>query len=207
MPRDYRASENAKMAKAKRQIALERNELRGPGTPHVSAAGVTSAPIKARNADEDAMIEAFIKAQDLRLNGPPPAEPEPKPSEFGPGGMLENLRIRARITPKCESPIEIDLGAALIQQSSDRYETVPQFRVGRYRFDFGLVTGERLIALIECDGEEFHSTPQQIANDAAKDAAGAALGVPVFRFSGKEIYRTPQGCAAHILRALELESI
>ncbi len=60
MPRDFRAHENAKMAKAKRQIALERNELRGPSTPHVSAAGPTSAPIKAPDPVELAMIEQFI---------------------------------------------------------------------------------------------------------------------------------------------------
>jgi hypothetical protein len=61
MPRDYRAHENAKMAKAKRMLALERNELRGPGTPHVSAAGPTSAPIKLADANDAALIEAFLR--------------------------------------------------------------------------------------------------------------------------------------------------
>lgn len=60
MPRDYRAHENTRKAKAKRQQALERNELRGPSTPHVSAAGATSAPIKAPDPATDAMIEEFL---------------------------------------------------------------------------------------------------------------------------------------------------
>lgn len=66
MPRDYRAHENAKMAKAKRQIALERNELRGPGTPHVSAAGPTSAPIKLADPGDAALIEAFLQRKRAR---------------------------------------------------------------------------------------------------------------------------------------------
>jgi hypothetical protein len=61
MPRDYRAHENTRKAKAKRQQALERNELRGPSTPHVSAAGPTSAPIKAPDPATEAMVEAYLK--------------------------------------------------------------------------------------------------------------------------------------------------
>lgn len=61
MPRDYRAHENARMAKAKRQKALDRNELRAASVPHVSAAGATSAPIKAPDPETAAMVEAFLR--------------------------------------------------------------------------------------------------------------------------------------------------
>jgi hypothetical protein len=46
MPRDLRANENVKRAKAKRQFALERREMLQPTVPRVSAAGPISMAIK-----------------------------------------------------------------------------------------------------------------------------------------------------------------
>ena len=63
MTRNYKHHEAARRAKAKREFALERSELRGPSTPHVSAAGVTSAPIKAQDPETEDMIAAFLKGK------------------------------------------------------------------------------------------------------------------------------------------------
>lgn len=60
MPRDYRANENQKKAKARRAHALARNELRGPSTPRTSAAGATSAPVKAADPDTARMVAEFL---------------------------------------------------------------------------------------------------------------------------------------------------
>ncbi len=59
MPRDFRAYENAKMAKAKRQAALARPEMLLPSTPRVSAAGATSFAVKAADPELHRMIEDF----------------------------------------------------------------------------------------------------------------------------------------------------
>lgn len=60
MPRDYRASENQKKAKARRSHALARNELRQPTVPRVAAAGATSAPVKAADPETDRLVAEFL---------------------------------------------------------------------------------------------------------------------------------------------------
>lgn len=60
MPRDYRASENQKRAKARRSHALARNELRQPTAPRVAPDGPTSAPIKAADPETDRLVTEFL---------------------------------------------------------------------------------------------------------------------------------------------------
>lgn len=60
MPRDYRANENQKKAKARRSHALARNEVCQPTTPRVSAAGVTSAPVKSADPEIDRLVAEFL---------------------------------------------------------------------------------------------------------------------------------------------------
>lgn len=132
----------------------------------------------------------------------PESTPTEKPSTFGPGGMLENLRIRASLTPVCESPIEIDLGAALIQWSAGDFEIEPQRKIDRFRYDFAICKGGALLALVECDGAEFHSSEEAKENDVAKDKLAAEIGVRMFRCAGREIYRDPQSIASKIIGAL-----
>jgi len=74
-----------------------------------------------------------------------------------------------------------------------------QYPLGRYRYDFAITREEKLIALIECDGKEFHSTEAQIRNDRAKDKLAAEKGVPIFRFSGSEIFKNEKECVLLIL--------
>lgn len=100
------------------------------------------------------------------------------------------------IAPECESPIEATLGAhlkLLIEQwNSERapgLELVPQYPLLRFRYDFGIVSDGRLIAAVECDGKEFHSSDEARANDAAKNVAVWRAGAEIFRFSGSSIFR------------------
>jgi len=60
MSRRHTGNEMARMARAKRDIALERSELRGESVPRRSAAGPTSAPLKARDPNVDRMVEDFL---------------------------------------------------------------------------------------------------------------------------------------------------
>lgn len=61
MARTLNPHQHMKKALALRQQALERNELRGPATPHVSAAGPTSAPIKLADPSDALLIEAYLR--------------------------------------------------------------------------------------------------------------------------------------------------
>lgn len=67
----------------------------------------------------------------------------------------------------------------------------------RYRVDF-LLKDARLI--VELDGHEHHSTPEQLEKDAARQRYLTRAGYTVIRFRGREIYRNPNGCAAEVRR-------
>lgn len=123
----------------------------------------------------------------------------------------------------CESPIEIMLGAAAylsfstalgplsptkllrVQQYgedltySGQWVLVPQFQWGKYRIDFALYTKLPYPIFIECDGHDFHErTKQDAQRDREKDRTIQAAGIPILRFTGSEIYRSPHDCAYQI---------
>lgn len=60
MPRDFRAHENALIAKSKRQRALSRPEMLRPSVPRASADGPTSMAIKRDDPATRAMIDAAL---------------------------------------------------------------------------------------------------------------------------------------------------
>jgi hypothetical protein len=60
MPRDYRARENRIRSKAKRDMAIARNELRGPSEQRQAPAGATSFPVKVRSEQDDVLIRDFL---------------------------------------------------------------------------------------------------------------------------------------------------
>jgi very-short-patch-repair endonuclease len=115
-----------------------------------------------------------------------------------------------------ESPIELQLGAAILivfernrrslqmcvpseLESATGLVLVPQYGWGFYRSDWALYnprTGGAL--LIECDGAEFHSSPEQKLHDQKKDAAAHDRGCLTIRFTGSQIHRSADGCAQKI---------
>ena len=78
-----------------------------------------------------------------------------------------------------------------------------QARVGQYRVDILLeMEGRRLV--VECDGAEFHAVRKgQIERDKRRDRFFVARNIPVMRFTGSEICRSPRSCAAEIGSWLE----
>jgi very-short-patch-repair endonuclease len=90
----------------------------------------------------------------------------------------------------------------------------PQHEVGRYRVDFLLVLIDpaarrsRTFAL-ECDGQDFHSSDEQLACDAGRDAALRAAGChDVVRFSGgllNQNFPAVMGSISALLEAFGVE--
>lgn len=120
--------------------------------------------------------------------------------------IVGKLAHAISLAPICESPIEVMLGSQLKAISSRSkleqiLEVIPQFCLGRFRYDFALRLRRHptIITLIECDGKEFHSTPEQIENDLCKNAAATAAGMHLMRFTGAEIYRDDFGCATRAI--------
>lgn len=63
MPRDYRARENMLRAKARRDHALQRRDLREPSEPRQAPVGATSFPVKRIDPGTADAIAAFLAAR------------------------------------------------------------------------------------------------------------------------------------------------
>ncbi|NKD23542.1 DUF559 domain-containing protein [Citrobacter freundii] len=70
-----------------------------------------------------------------------------------------------------------------------------QTKHSRYRVDF-ILKDARLI--IELDGHEYHSTKEQLENDAIRQRYLTRAGYSVIRFTGREINRNAAGCVAEV---------
>jgi hypothetical protein len=77
---------------------------------------------------------------------------------------------------------------------------IPQYKWEGYRIDFCIeVPGKRIF--VECDGHDFHErTKEQAERDRSKDRAIQAAGIPILRFTGREIWRDPLGVLMEIFR-------
>jgi very-short-patch-repair endonuclease len=155
--------------------------------------------------DEFSNFRSAIEWPEMR----PPREEatgELRPISSSVISTVEILSSAVTIAPDCESPIEVDLGARLssaIRRIDDsNLLLVPQYVLGPYRYDFAIIREGKPIALIECDGRDFHSTEEQLANDRAKDDLAVREGVTLFRFSGSEIFRDGRDCVRSILQTM-----
>jgi hypothetical protein len=122
----------------------------------------------------------------------------------------------AELANLTESPIETIFGVAaakmLLQHYRDDFAVclpadeagypdaralmMPQYPFLRYRMDwaFRFKNRHHPLVFVECDGAEFHSTPEQIANDRAKDQAAAAADIMLLRFTGSDIVSARSHC-------------
>lgn len=96
----------------------------------------------------------------------------------------------------CESPIEELFYAGLCGLCGLQSRVIRQHPIGRYRVDF-LIVAEPYTLVIECDGHEFHSSPDQIRRDRQREREIIDLGYSdIIRFSGAQIYRSLHDCLA-----------
>jgi very-short-patch-repair endonuclease len=107
----------------------------------------------------------------------------------------------AKLWATCESPIEerlaLHLAIALVGEKLENQRRV-ETDSGTFRLDFAFEIAGKKVA-IECDGHEFHErTKEQAARDKARDRALTAAGWRVLRFTGSEIWKSPERCAAEI---------
>ncbi len=138
--------------------------------------------------------------------------------------------VTEELEPICGSPIEVMLGSAILvglnlthgfrpdvfvelvtnenqaPSSAASVSLIPQYRWSRYRIDFAILfhqMPDRTI-FIECDGHDFHErTKEQAASDRSRDRAIQEAGIPILRFTGSEINRSPGHCAFSILTFIQ----
>lgn len=88
------------------------------------------------------------------------------------------------------------------------FEIHCQFPIGKYQADFfvDLVhwRGQRIFAVIECDGHDYHErTKEQARHDKERDRYFQSLGLLVLRYTGSEIYKDALKCAVSALEIIE----
>ena len=134
---------------------------------------------------------------------------------------INRISHTVELSPNCDSPIETQIGAAVLmfferarirlrickmvdlRKMPDGLLLVPQFAWSHYRSDWAILTASRTGALlIECDGKNWHSSEEQKAHDAKKDAAALEYGYLTMRFTGSQIHRDADGCAQKIFDAV-----
>jgi very-short-patch-repair endonuclease len=84
---------------------------------------------------------------------------------------------------------------------------VTQYHWRSYRIDFACFMKRQPdtpLVLIECDGHEFHErTADQAERDRSRDREIQQAGIPILRFTGREIYRDPFDCVRQTINFLE----
>lgn len=107
-----------------------------------------------------------------------------------------------------ESPIEDYLAGALsrrecfvFNEGEKGWLVIRQAPVGPYFADFMIYVstpkGVRRF-VVECDGKDFHTKPDQIEHDKKRDDYFNRKGLYVFRITGSEIYMSSDECAERV---------
>jgi len=90
-----------------------------------------------------------------------------------------------------------------------------QYKVGDYKVDFYIEqqgtrgdcetnpTNGHGKLIVECDGHDFHDrTKEQAARDKARDRKITESGMPIFRFTGSELWKDSGACGAQCVAEL-----
>lgn len=103
---------------------------------------------------------------------------------------------------KWDSPLE----ALFFQEAESRINGLTaQHPIGRYRVDFAVP--DEMIA-IEIDGREFHrANIDQIVKDRERQREIEAQGWTVVRFTGSEVYQSPERCICEVRRLIWLNQL
>ncbi len=131
----------------------------------------------------------------------------------------------AELATLCESPIEILFGAtfwlAVRVHGGDvrichtlahekaafgiaHVILIPQLSWRDYRIDWVIKSRYTPIGVfVECDGHDFHErTKDQAERDRSKDREIQLAGIPVLRFTGRELHRDAGACVVETLNML-----
>jgi very-short-patch-repair endonuclease len=121
---------------------------------------------------------------------------------------IEEQMLHALVTNGAQRQFRVFINSAEETPGIVRLDLHLQVRIGGYRVDLVAAVddtehGVRGVLAIECDGHEFHErTKAQAARDRRKDRLFQAHGVPLFRFTGSEIWADADACADEALDAL-----
>lgn len=75
-----------------------------------------------------------------------------------------------------------------------------QYKTPRYRLDFAHLDTK---TVIEIDGKAYHSTEEQVKNDAFRERWLKAHGWHVIRFTGSQVKNDVKGCVERAMQVIE----
>lgn len=107
--------------------------------------------------------------------------------------------VKQGVEQKADSPFEVSVAMELKNRG---YYIVQQWKAGAYRIDMVAVYGDKKIA-IECDGERWHSSDEQIRNDMERQSVLERIGWRFIRIRGSEYYRQPDKAIHRVMSELE----
>lgn len=110
----------------------------------------------------------------------------------------EHSRAAVVISGDAESEFERLVLKELVHRG---YSVRAQYPVGYYRIDMVVESGGKKLA-IECDGEKWHSSTEQISNDLARQAVLERLGWQFFRIRGSQFFRNPESAIQQLVDRL-----
>ena len=86
------------------------------------------------------------------------------------------------------------------------YRVVPQFKVAGYSIDLVIESDQNRLA-VECDGDEFHSSPEQRENDMRRQRILERCGWTFWRMRGSEFYFNREQAMKSLWQTLEAHNI
>jgi very-short-patch-repair endonuclease len=102
------------------------------------------------------------------------------------------------ISVKSESEFENQVAKFLVERS---FNIVQQWKIGAYRIDMVAICKDKKMA-IECDGEQWHSTDEQIKSDMERQTILERLGWRFIRIRGSEYFKNPEEAMKKVLAEL-----
>ena len=89
---------------------------------------------------------------------------------------------------------------------SEGYHIKQQWEVGAYRIDMVALFQDKKIA-IECDGEKWHSTEEQIKQDMERQSILERCGWEFIRIRGSKYFRNPESTMKDVINELNKKGI
>lgn len=114
-----------------------------------------------------------------------------------------NMVQKAQLEERAESEFEKEVGLALTQRG---FRLTPQMPVGGFRLDFVVSCGDKRVAL-ECDGERYHSSEEQIQYDMQRQYVLERCGWQFERLRGSQYYANKSAAIEDLVKRLDRRGI
>lgn len=115
----------------------------------------------------------------------------------------KSFMVDESVSAKSDSVFEEEVAKYLLAKD---YNLEQQWEVGAYRIDMVVSYKDKKIA-IECDGERWHSSEEQIKNDIERQEILERCGWTFIRIRGSRYFRNPQLTMEEVVAELEEHQI